>query len=265
MAGVAHEINNPIGFLAGNINYLQTYINDLLRLLELYQEEFPQTSVTIQTQIDAIDLEFLTEDLPQVVASLQMGTERIRSISHCLRTFSRADHDRPILFNLHEGLESALMILKHRLKAEGRRPEIKVIKSYGNLPEINCYPGQLSQVFLNILANAIDAIDEDLTEPEPSTDRTISLTTELHQESLPQVAIIRIKDTGPGIPEAIKDHIFSPFFTTKPAGVGTGLGLPISQSIIVEKHQGSLECISSPGKGSEFIIKIPVSSTLAGG
>ena len=282
VAGVAHEINNPVGFIAGNIYHVETYIQDLLNILELYQAELPNPSEVLQKQIEKIDLEFVVEDLPQLVASMKEGTERIQNISTSLRTFSRSDTDKKVLFNIHDGIDSTLMILKHRLKANNQRPEIKVIKDYGELPIVECYPGQLNQVFMNIIANSIDAIEEYNEgcsyEKIKAYPNVITIQTAVghekgeigngYKEKLgesPSQVIIRISDNGPGISESVKQHIFNPFFTTKAVGAGTGLGLSISWSIVVEKHGGRIDCVCTPGKGGEFIIEIPINSNSGGG
>ncbi|NEP45158.1 MAG: response regulator [Okeania sp. SIO2H7] len=260
MAGIAHEINNPVTFIIGNINYAEEYIQDLLNLLNMYRETFPDAGEEIEREIEAIELEFLKKDLPQLIASMKQGTERINNITKSLRTFSRADTVSKVAFKLHEGIDSTLMILKHRLKANDKRPEIMVIKKYGDLPEIECYPGQLNQVFMNIIANAIDALDEGnegrTFEELKLWPNTITITTELNEEKT--AAIVRIEDNGPGMSQEVQKRIFDNLFTTKPVGKGTGLGLSISLSIIVEKHGGKLSCNSELGEGTEFAIEIPL-------
>jgi signal transduction histidine kinase len=260
VAGVAHEINNPLGFIIGNLNHLEEFIADLLHLLQIYQQEYPQPTAEITNIITMIDLPYLLEDLPRLITSLRTGTTRISDISTSLRIFSRADHTNKIAFKLQEGINSALMILKHRLKANNQRPEIQVMKKFGDLPAINCYPGQLNQVFLNLLSNAIDALDESVEEKTYEVlqlhPQQITISTELSPDQ--QWAIIYIKDNGLGMTETVKQKIFDHLFTTKPVGKGTGLGLSISQQIVVEKHQGKLLCNSSPGEGTEFIIQIPI-------
>ncbi|CBN58836.1 MULTISPECIES: sensor histidine kinase [Kamptonema] len=284
VAGVAHEINNPIGFISGNIDHIEIYIRELLNILELYQTELPSPSDVLQEKIEKVELDFVIEDLPKLVASMKEGTERIRNISTSLRTFSRSDTVQKVPFNIHEGIESTLMILMHRLKGNKHRPDIKVIKDYGELPLVECYPGQLNQVFMNIIANAIDAIEESNQgysyEEIKANSKVITIKTELgNRESqignddnrderarlLYPHAIIRISDNGLGMPESVRENIFNPFFTTKQVGVGTGLGLSISWSIVVEKHGGRIDCISNPENGSEFIIEIPIYSNSGGG
>ncbi|MDF0552187.1 response regulator [Kamptonema sp. UHCC 0994] len=284
VAGVAHEINNPVGFIAGNLDHIEIYIEELLNILQLYQAELPNPSEVLQQQIEKVELDFVIEDLPKLVASMKQGTERIRNISTSLRTFSRSDTVQKVPFNIQEGIESTLLILTHRLKGNKYRPEIKVIKDYGELPLVECYPGQLNQVFMNIIANAIDAIEEATQgytyEEIKATSKVITIKTEvvdgeseivnddnrMEELRLPSNrAVIRISDNGPGMPESVRENIFSPFFTTKSVGAGTGLGLSISWSIVVEKHGGRIDCISKPEKGSEFIIEIPIESNSGGG
>ncbi|HEY9832008.1 MAG TPA: ATP-binding protein [Stenomitos sp.] len=260
VAGVAHEINNPVSFIAGNLSYAETSIQDLIHLLKLYQNYYPQPVLEITTEIEAIDLLFLIEDLPKLISSLKVGTDRIYTLCTSLRTFSRADTSTKVAFDLHEGIDSTLIILKHRLKANGNLPEIVVIKEYGHLPLVYGYPEQLNQVFLNIFVNAIDALDELLQNQFEAENRTsrrqILIRTEVSQDE--QWVSIRIKDNGVGMNEEVKQKVFDYLFTTKPVGQGTGLGLSISHQIVTEKHGGRLTCISSPGQGSEFVIEIPV-------
>jgi predicted ATPase/signal transduction histidine kinase len=260
VAGVAHEINNPVGFIAGNLQPAQEYVGDLFNLIDLYQEKFPNPGREIETEIEDMDLEYLREDLPKLIGSMQEGVDRIRNISTSLRTFSRADSDRPVSFNIHDGIESTLLILKHRLKASEFRPAIEVVKDYGNLPLVKCFPGQLNQVFMNVLANAIDALEESnkglgfseiKARPNQITVQTVL------SESQNQV-LIRIKDNGVGMSNSVKENIFNHLFTTKSVGQGTGLGLSIAYQIVVEKHGGTLTVNSSLGQGSEFVICIPV-------
>ncbi|MEG4826676.1 AAA family ATPase [Microcoleus sp. F8-D3] len=259
VAGVAHEINNPVGFIAGNLQPAQDYVGDLFNLIDLYQEKFPHPGGEIEAEIEDIDLEYLREDLPKLIGSMQEGVDRIRNISTSLRTFSRADSDRPVSFNIHDGLESTLLILKHRLKASDFRPAIAVVKEYGNLPLVKCFPGQLNQVFMNVLANAIDALEESNKGRSfneiKALPNQITVQTAL-SESNNQV-VIRIKDNGVGMSAEVKENIFNHLFTTKSVGQGTGLGLSIARQIVVEKHGGTLVVNSSIGQGSEFVISIP--------
>lgn len=259
VAGVAHEINNPVGFLSGNIQHALENIKDLFGLLDLVQQESANFSPAIQDKIEAIDLEYIREDLPKLVGSMREGVNRIKDISISLRTFSRADSDRPIPGNIHDGIDSTIMILKHRLKASDTRPEIQVIKEYGNLPQVECYPGQLNQVFMNLLANAIDALEE--SNPGRSyaeitiNPNQIIIKTELSEDM--QQAIIRIKDNGIGMSEAVREKIFNDLFTTKEVSKGTGLGLAIVRQIIIEKHGGTITVNSELAAGTEFVITLP--------
>ncbi|MBD2310546.1 response regulator [Desertifilum sp. FACHB-1129] len=259
VAGVAHEINNPVGFLTGNLQPAFNYVEDLLSLIDLYQTKYPQPDSEIEQHIETIDLAFVREDLPSLLTSMKEGIGRIASISNSLRTFSRTDCNRQAAFNLHEGLDSTLMILGHRLKATANHPEIKAVKHYGNLPLVECYPGQLNQVFMNILSNAIDALDEQNQQRAPeeiqANPSQIQIWTEVYQ---PGWVKVRILDNGPGLSPEARSHLFDPFFTTKPVGKGTGLGLSISSQIVTQKHGGRLYCNSTPGKGTEFVIEIPI-------
>ena len=259
-AGVAHEINNPIGFISGNIVYAREYLQSLLEHLHLYQRQFPEPGEEISRHAEDIQLEYLIDDFSQILSAMKEGTDRIRQISASMRTFSRSDSTHKVAFNLHEGIDSTLMILKHRLKANEKRPDIKIIKEYGDLPIVNCYPGQLNQVFMNILANSIDALEEYNVgwsfEEIKANPNTIIIRTEMDFKK--NGVVIRIKDNGPGIPSSVRQRLFEPFFTTKVVGKGTGLGLSISHSIVVEKHGGTLECLSEKGQGTEFAIAIPL-------
>ena len=258
VAGVAHEINNPVGFIAGNIEPAFDYVNDLFGLLDLYQEKFPNPGAEIKDEIKTIDLEYVRQDLPKLLSSMNEGVERICSISNSLRTFSRADTENKVAFNIHDGIDSTILILKHRLKANGNRPEIAVIKDYGQLPEVQCFPGQLNQVFMNLLANAIDALEESnigrsIKEIKANPNR-ITIKTSMNAEK--KQVVISIKDNGPGMNESVKQRIFDHLFTTKPVGKGTGLGLAIAHQIIVEKHCGTINVNSAPGEGAEFAITL---------
>jgi len=264
VAGVAHEINNPVSFIYGNLVHANHYIKDLLYLIELYENYYPQPHKNILDHKQEIDLEFMKEDLIKLINSMRIGTERIQEIVKSLRIFSRLDEAEVKQVNIHDGIDSTLMILKHRLKAQNNRPEIIVNKNYGDLPLINCYAGQINQVFMNILANAIDAFEDqkkDHTFEEILTDpHRINITTEIGDHNHIK---IMISDNGLGIPEAVKSRIFDPFFTTKPVGKGTGMGLAISYQIIVEKHQGKLICHSENNQGTTFIIEIPQSNDIS--
>ncbi|MBD2772762.1 AAA family ATPase [Iningainema sp. BLCCT55] len=247
VAGVAHEINNPVGFISGNLSHTQQYFQDLINLLNLYIHKFPNPGSEIEQEIKAIDLEYLLSDLPQIISSMELGIDRIQDIMQSLRNFSRVDGPDKKIVNIHEGLDTTLMILQHRLKAKAQRPAINVVKQYGNLPRVECYVGPLNQVFMNLLANAIDALEES-NQQSP----TIHIYTTVQNNYV----TIRIADNGPGMSEEVRQKLFEPFFTTKPEGKGTGLGLAISHQIITETHSGSLECFSTPGKGAEFVIQL---------
>ena len=258
VAGVAHEINNPVSFIAGNITEAINAVKDITQYLRFYQNTFPDSSEEIQNKAEELEIEYLLEDLPKMLNSMQVGCDRIISISTSLRTFSREDKDYKVLFDIHEGLESTILILKHRLKYNEKRPAINIITDYGDLPQIKCFPGQLNQVFMNIIANAIDALDEsnqglsfaDIFE----NPNQITIITSLEEHNI-KISII---DNGIGISPEIQTKIFDHLFTTKAVGKGTGLGLAIAHQIIVDKHGGSLQVKSSPGKGTEFAIALPI-------
>jgi len=260
VAGVAHEINNPVSFIAGNVSLASEYTEDILEHLRLYQQIFPEPGAEIEQHAEDIELDYLLEDLPKMVASMEVGVDRIRQISVSLRSFSRMDNTSKTQVNIHEGLDSTLMILQHRIKANDHRPDIEVIKEYGDLPLVNCYPSPLNQVFMNLLANAIDALDEEnlksgrsYEEIKQDPNRLIIKTSVIKEGEVE----IKIADNGPGIPAEMQSRIFEPFVTTKPVGKGTGLGLSICHDIIIEKHGGSLLCNSQLGEGTEFVIRIP--------
>jgi two-component system, NtrC family, sensor kinase len=263
VAGIAHEINNPVNFIHGNVQHSASYLQDLLDLLDLYQQEYPQTTPVLADKIEEIDLAFLREDLPKSMASMQIGTERIREIVKSLRLFSRLDEAEVKSINIHEGLDSTLMILQNRIKKTSDRPDIQIIQDYGDLPLVECFAGQLNQVFMNILSNALDAIEEAIRQSnqqqscqaQPPISGSIWIKTEVIPDN--QIAI-RIRDSGIGIPKEIQSQIFNPFFTTKEVGKGTGMGMSISYQIITEKHGGQLLCNSTLGEGTEFIIQIPI-------
>jgi predicted ATPase/signal transduction histidine kinase len=260
VAGVAHEINNPIGFLKGSLNNAEDYIQDLLAHIQCYQQHHPNPAIAVIEHSKEIDLEFLTQDLPKLVTSMKVASERIKDISISLRTFSRADTTEKVACNLHEGIESTLLILKYRLKANEKRPAIEVITEYGNLPLVKCLLGQLNQVFMNILANAIDALDtssQGLSFAQAQANHhQILINTEVSSDQ--STVTIRIKDNGQGMPEEIRARIFDHLFTTKEVGRGTGLGLAIARQIVEETHNGRLRCNSVLGEGTEFVIEIPV-------
>jgi PAS domain S-box-containing protein len=252
VAGIAHEINNPVNFIHGNLTHANNYSQDLLQLVELYQTQIPDPPSIIKSEIDAIDLEFLKEDLPKVLESMKIGSERIREIVLSLRTFSRLDEAEFKAVDIHAGIDSTLMILQSRLKAKSDSPGIEILKDYGTLPPVDCYPGQLNQVFMNILSNAIDALEEN---PQSSL---ITISTHVLPSNWVSICI---SDNGAGMSEQVRSRLFDPFFTTKTVGKGTGLGLSISYQIITEKHKGRLLCESAPGKGAKFIIEIPIHQT----
>jgi PAS domain S-box-containing protein len=255
VAGIAHEINNPVNFIYGNLTHARQYTEDLLHLINLYQRHYSDPHPNIQAEMEAIDLEFLMQDLPRLLNSMKVGSERIQGIVSSLRTFSRMDEAEMKSVDLHEGLESTLMILQNRLKATSDKREIKITRHYANLPLIECYAGQLNQVFMNILDNAIDALDHTrCSRQSTQTTAQIAITTKLEKGQV----IVKISDNGPGISPDILPRLFDPFFTTKPIGKGTGMGLSISYQVITEKHGGQLTCQSQVGKGTTFTISIPL-------
>jgi PAS domain S-box-containing protein len=283
VAGIAHEINNPVSFIYGNLLPANEYADALIHLIHLYQSTYPQATPEIEKFIEEIDLDFILEDWYKLIYSMQLGAERIQEIVLSLRRFSRLNESSLKAVDIHEGIENTLIILQHRLRGVGERPEIEVIKNFSQLPNVTCYASQLNQVFMNLLSNAIDAVENQ------SAPRIITISTSVENEvwerenketttrknsmnsycfssskcspsliSPLQYAVVRITDNGMGMNEAIRHQIFDPFFTTKPVGSGTGLGLAISYQIIVEKHHGKLCCVSAPGKGTEMILQIPI-------
>jgi PAS domain S-box-containing protein len=266
VAGVAHEINNPVSFIYCNLDYANCYIQDLMRLVKLFCSHNPEPAPEIQAEMDAIDFDFLMADMPKLLASMKVGANRIRQVVLSLQNFLRAEQVKMKPVDIHEGLDSTLLILQHRLKPTAEHPEITVSKNYGTLPLVECYAGLLNQVFINLLANAIDVLNtSSLPQNAP---RQIAISTgienirresnEVNHSNLVPHAVIRIADNGPGMSEEVSRRLFDPFFTTKPVGKGTGLGLSISYQIVVEKHGGQLTCISEPGQGAEFAIAIPI-------
>ena len=257
VAGVAHEINNPVNFIHGNLQFAQQYTDILLDLIALYHEKYPDINSDIDDFKQEVDYEFVTRDLTKMIASMKVGTDRIREIVRSLRVFSRLDEAEHKIINIHDGIDSTLLILRHRIKATSDRPEIQIIKDYGDLPKIECYAGQLNQVFMNLISNAIDALDEwdvkRTSQERMEKSAQITIMTTLTDEDK---VVIVIQDNGPGIPEEIQSRLFDPFFTTKPVGKGTGLGLSISYQVIMEKHAGNLFCRSELGHGTEFHIEL---------
>ncbi|BBD62183.1 histidine kinase [Nostoc sp. HK-01] len=263
VAGIAHEINNPVNFIAGNLVHAINYTQDLLELIDLYQQHYPTPKEPIKNQISAFDLDYVTEDFPNLLASMKIGCDRIQQIVQSLRNFSRLDEAEKKIVDIHEGIDSTLLILGSRLNAEINGVRISIVKEYGNIPAIECYAGLINQVFMKILTNAIDALEESIIKNQELNPHNagllnnpeIKIRTEITSNN--QVNIC-IADNAMGIPEDIQKYLFDPFFTTKPVGKGTGLGLSISYQIIVEKHGGQLQCLSTVGQGTEFIIQIPV-------
>ncbi|MDZ7958614.1 MAG: AAA family ATPase [Aulosira sp. DedQUE10] len=258
VAGVAHEMNNPLGFIAASLKQAKPTVADIFEHLKLYQESLPNANDKILNHAEDIDLDYSLEDLPKMIDSMTMACERLKNISTSLRTFSRADKDYKVLFNIHEGIDSTILILKHRLKANETRPAIEVITKYDNLPQIECFPGQLNQVFMNILANAIDALEESnhrrFLEDIKANPNRIEITTSVRDHQVK----IAIADNGNGMNEQIKEKVFDHLFTTKAVGKGTGLGLAIAHQIVEEKHSGSLFVNSTLGEGTEFVITLPI-------
>lgn len=260
VAGIGHEINNPINFINGNIGYIQDYFQDLMALVQAYQTRLPDPDADLQRLLQGIDLPYLRTDLPKLVGSLQEGVTRLQDISLSLRTFARSDMTSQVDYQVEDGLNSTLMLLGHRLKADEIRPAIQVVKDYTPTPKVLCYPGQINQVLMNLLANAIDALEDSNGASQRSyaqiaaDPNQITVRTEAQDQRL----LIRIRDNGTGIPEGMQDKIFEPSFTTKAVGKGTGLGLPISRQIIEERHQGRLTCRSEVGVGTEFVISLPL-------
>ncbi len=264
MSGITHEINNPLCFVSGNINQVEEALQEVLEHLEIYQQNHPPGEA-VTAHAEEIELEYLLEDLPEMVSSMKTGVNRIKEISQSMRIFSRADQEKTVEFDLHEGLESTLLILRHRLKANEKRPEIRVIKNYGDLPKINGFPGQLNQVFMNILANAVDVFDE-MSQKQSIAEikqNLYQITLKTGLNPVRKTVKIHIQDNGCGMPEKVKSKVFEHLFTTKVVGKGTGLGLSIARQIVVDKHGGKLECNSTVGVGTEFIIQIPVSNISA--
>ncbi len=274
VAGIAHEINNPVNFIHGNLVHVNSYTLELLTVLNLYQKYYPEPIPELEEAILEMDVEFLMDDLPKLLASMKVGTERIRGIVQSLRIFSRVDESDMKRANIQDGIDSTLMILQHRLNAQAGRPPIQLVYEYGDLPPVECYPGQLNQVFMNLISNAIDALEDAMTpatKGKVQTLPTLWIRTERvdfsdfdgDSRENPDSNRVRITigDNGSGMTDTVRRRLFDPFFTTKAVGKGTGLGLSISYQIVVEKHRGKLECISQAGQGAEFIIELPISQS----
>ncbi|MBD2493994.1 response regulator [Nostoc sp. FACHB-280] len=259
VAGIAHEINNPVNFICGNLIHAERYIDDLLKLLALYEKNLNSSTPEIKNFSKKIEIDFLKQDLPQLLSSMKKGSERIEQIVRSLRLFSRLDDTEYQPFDLHEGIDSTLVILSSRIKATAARPAIEVVKEFGDLPLVECYAGKINQVLMNLLANAIDAIDEAIEKQDSNTSEqtpTIWINTKVTSDQ--KSVLIEIVDNGVGMSVDVQQRMFEQFFTTKPLGKGTGLGLAIAREIIVEKHGGSLEVDASPGEGAKFAITIPI-------
>ncbi len=284
VADVAHEINNPVNFICGNLNHANQYAQQLIELLSRYQQECPTSSPELQQYMEEVDFNFIMQDFPKLLSSMQMGSDRVRQLVLSLRNFSRTDAVEMQPTNLHDGLDSTLLILQHRLKPKSNTRGIHVICEYGDLPPVECYSNQINQVFMNLISNAIDALEE----KHQSTASCLATNTSTHSAQAisdtavsdrPQItirtmhipdpqggvprAIICIADNGPGIPLSNQEKLFMPFYTTKPLGKGTGIGLSLSYDIIVNKHGGELHCYSQPGEGAEFWIELPVKQVRA--
>jgi PAS domain S-box-containing protein len=258
VAGVAHEINNPVSFIYGNIIPAAQYARDLVKVIELYQQYYPEPVPEIAQELAGLEVDFIAEDFPKMLGSMEQGANRIKQIVLSLRNFSRLDETERKVIDIHEGIESTLVLLQHRLQSQVKPGEIQVIKNYGKLPKVECYPAQLNQVFMNLLSNAIDAVEESSANCTCKVNQ-IRIVTEVSSEN--QVCV-RISDSGPGIRPEVQSRMFDPFFTTKPIGSGTGLGLSISYQIVKDTHGGKLECHSEVGRGTEFAIELPISQKL---
>lgn len=266
VAGLAHELNNPVNFIAGNLDYTKQYFEDLTRLIKAYRQSYPNPTSEIRQISSEIELDFLVEDWQKLMQSMQVGAERLQQIVLSLRSFSRRHDDELKPADIHQGIDNTLLILQHRLQAQKNRPEIKVVKEYGQLPLVVCYSSLLNQVFMNLLANAIEALSDAATQTDaPLREPQIVIRTQTQPiqswsstEKATDWAVIQIGDNGYGMSQNVLEHIFDPFFTTKPVGKGTGLGLSISYKIVVEKHGGQLRCVSHPGQGTSFIVEIPL-------
>ncbi len=254
VAGIAHEINNPVNFIQGNLKHAAGYTRDLIQIVQLYKTHYPSPPDEIQTALEDTDIDFIKSDSEKLYDSLKTGAKRIRSIVLSLRNFSRLDESDSKQINIHEGLEGALMILQHRLDFQNTRPAIHIVRDFDELPLVECYASQLNQVFMSILLNAIDALDDLFKSKKENKEPQITLRT----EARPNSVVVSIADNGIGIPPSNKSRIFDPFFTTKEVGKGTGMGLAVSYQTIVKVHSGKLECFSTEGRGTEFVIELPV-------
>ncbi|OKH53551.1 hybrid sensor histidine kinase/response regulator [Calothrix sp. HK-06] len=259
VASVAHEINNPVGFITGNLSHLADYTYKIINHLQIYRRNYSEPVIEIIQDEKEICLDELIKEIPDVISSMEVGIDRISNISTSLRNFSRSDTSSKVEFDIHQGIESTLMILKPRLKSNKKHPQIEIIKQYGNLPLVNCYPGQLNQVFMNVVSNAIDALEEsvEFLEKQEKNQAILTINIITKQENEEYISIL-IKDNGLGMNAETEARIFDQFFTTKSIGKGTGLGLSISRQII-EKHGGTISCTSNLGQGTKFTIKIPIS------
>ncbi|MEQ8751990.1 MAG: response regulator [Coleofasciculus sp. G1-WW12-02] len=266
VAGIAHEINNPVTFIHGNLSHIEYYTQDLLELVEFYQQEYPNPSPRLQNKITDVNLDFLSQDFPKILGSMKIGTERLRELVLSLRKFSRIDEAERKSVDIHEGIESALFLVQYRLLNSAGQPWIQIIKEYGNLPLFECYPGQLNQVFLHIINNAIEALERDKEKAKVNGYSLKNIPIIKIQTTLQDnyQVIIHIIDNGVGITEVVKPRIFDPFFTTKPVGKGRGLGLSIAHQIVVSQHGGELDCVSQPNVGTQMTIKLPFQKCLLG-
>ncbi|HEY9865713.1 MAG TPA: ATP-binding protein [Candidatus Obscuribacterales bacterium] len=258
VSSVVHEINNPLGCIAGNITYIKDYVKDLLNLIELYQEHYPNPGDEISDEIDSMDLEYLIEDVPKLLAAMENGAERLHQISNSLRTFGRFEGDRQVLFNIHDGIDSVLLMLKSRFKGTKIRSPIEIVKIYGHIPEINCYPGHFNQAISYLINNSINCLDKKAEShpSDPEFKPTITIKTDLNQDSV----ILSLQDNSLGLSEDVQNTIFEDLLITKPVLQGSGIGLSVSRQIIEDRHQGKIKCQSSLGVGTEFIIELPIVS-----
>jgi signal transduction histidine kinase len=255
MAGIAHEINNPVSFISGNLVPAEEHICNLMTFVKLYQECYPEPHPKIQAWMEEVELDYIEEDLPKLLNSLKLGSDRIHQLVVSLRNFSRLDESDLKAVDIHEGIDSTLLILQPRLKAKPKHRSIKVTKEYGQLPMVKCYPNQLNQVFMNLLSNAIDALEENTKNTPALPHPAITIRTFVSPENWVNISIA---DNGTGISEEVRAKLFEPFFTTKPIGKGTGLGLSIGHQIVTETHRGKIDCYSTLGQGTEFIVQIPM-------